>query len=168
MTGADVLLLPGEPDPSVVRLMIFEVPAARALTRRQNNGDECVWCSAAEGLPPLCGPSAWRPHGCAPCRQIRVTYLRAYLAWKGHAQDCEPCRTEWCPDGWGLALAHGIAYEVAGKEEPVYCACGCPLSRTSRRLRPYVTDCLTGPRYSHTGPCTNPGAPASADEGTRR
>lgn len=169
MTGADVLLMTGEPyDPEVARLMIYEAPGSWDLTWRQNHGQECVWCRATgedAGLAPLGGAGGWRPYGCAPCRQVRSTFLRAYLAWKGHVQDCEPCRTVWCPDGWGLALAHEIAYEVTGKREPVFCACGCPLPLTSRRLRPYVETILISLRYSHTGPCHGPevSVPASGE-----
>ena len=167
MTGADVLLISGEPyDPEVARLILYEVPGAHYLTRQQNHGEACVWCAAtgpAAGLVSLGGAGGWRPYGCAACRQVRITYLRAFLAWTRHVRDCEPCRIAWCPDGWGLALAHEIAYEVTGRAEPVYCACGCPILLTSRRLRPYVANSLISLRYSHTGPCCSREVPAAGD-----
>ncbi|MFJ9379382.1 hypothetical protein [Streptomyces sp. NPDC101455] len=163
MTGADVLLLGSEPnDPDVMRLLICEVPAARALTRHQNHGEACVWCGERDSLAPLGGAYGWRPHGCPLCRRVRLTYLSAYVSWKRHVRDCEPCRIEWCPDGWSLALGHGIAYEVTKKPEPVHCACGCPLPLTSRRLRPYTENDVGGPRYSHTGPCRSGSDPGPA------
>ncbi|MFJ9376577.1 hypothetical protein [Streptomyces sp. NPDC101455] len=173
MTGADVLLLSDGPhDPDVTRLVIYEVPAARDLTRRQNNGEACVWCNAEDGLEPLGGASGWRPHGCPPCLQLRLEYLHAYTVWRRHVQDCELCRTVWCPDGWRPFLAHQIAYSLIStpgpKADPVFCACGCAVPLASRRLRPYVETPLSGPRYSHTGPCTDPGVLASVDEGPRR
>lgn len=173
MTGADVLMISGGPyDRDVARLMIQEVPAAVRLTRQQNHGEACVWCEAAgEGihLAPLGGASGWRPHGCSDCGRARFTFVRAYLAWRRHLLDCESCRTEWCPDGWSLALDHQLAYEATGKAGRVFCACGCPLALTSRRLRPYVaTAILFHLRYSHTGPCHGREMAAPADEGTER
>lgn len=169
MTGADVLLIPGEPyDPDVARLMIYTVPAARALTRRQNDGYECVWCAAADGLAPLGGAHNWKPHGCAPCRKAWSTYLRAYVAWKRHLQECEPCRTVWCPDGWGYALSHELAYKATGKQQVIYSACGCPFAPSSSRLRPDIVNPVTNLSYGHTGPCRAPGTPSPEGEGATR
>ncbi|WP_405994943.1 hypothetical protein [Streptomyces sp. NBC_00986] len=173
MTGADVLMMSGASyDPEAARLLIQEVPGAVYLTRQQNHGEACVWCEAAgEGvaLAPLGGTGGWRPHGCAACRQARLTYVCAYLAWRRHVLDCESCRTAWCPDGWSPALAHQIAYAATGRKARVFCACGCPLALTSRRLRPYVvTTILFSLRYNHTGPCHTPERPAPAGpEGTQ-
>ncbi|MBK3575146.1 hypothetical protein JHN63_15255 [Streptomyces sp. MBT65] len=174
MTGADVLLIGGEPyGPDVARLLIQEVPSAVYLTWQQNHGEVCVWCGKVGGedvaLAPLGGARGWRPHGCTECRQTRLTYVSAYLVWRRHVLDCESCRTAWCPDGWSPALAHQIAYAATGKKGRVFCACGCPLALTSRRLRPYVETILFSLRYSHTGPCHRPEAAAagrarSADE----
>lgn len=158
MTGADVLMMSGASyDPEVARLLIQEVPGAAYLTRQQNHGEACVWCSKAAGedapLAPLGGVGGWRPHGCPACRQARLTYVCAYLAWRRHVLDCESCLTAWCPDGWSPALAHQIAHAATGRRGRVFCACGCPLALTSRRLRPYVETILFSLRYSHTGPC---------------
>ncbi|MFJ2162591.1 hypothetical protein [Streptomyces sp. NPDC087856] len=174
MTGADVLLTSDEPwDPDEARLMIQEVPAAERLTRQQNRGESCVWCGQAadEGmdLTRLGGGLGWWPHGCAACGQLRITYVRAYLAWRRHVLDCQSCRTEWCPDGWSPALTHQIAHAATGKAARVLCACGCPLALTSRRLLPYVeTNILFHLRYSHTGPCHGRDMAAPVDEGTER
>lgn len=167
MTGPDVLLMVGEPhDPEVARLLIYEVPAARDLIRRQNNGDACVWCHVEDGLTPLGGAYNWRPHGCAPCRQARIRFLRAYVAWREHVQGCERCQGTWCPDGWALALDHNAAHELADKKPLLHCACGCAFPLVSLRFRPYTEHRIGGPRYSHTGPCLRPvGATVGKAEG---
>lgn len=163
MTGADVLMIGGEPyDPDVARLLIFEVPAARALTRRQNQGGACVWCGATEDLETLGAGSVWRPQGCPSCRQVRARYLRAYLAWKRHVQACTECRVESCSQGLVLGLAHQEMYEATGKGRPVICACGCPVALESLRLRPYFAESLISLRYSHAGVCGAPEVPAPA------
>jgi hypothetical protein len=172
VTGADVLLISGEPyDREVARLMLQEIPGAAYLTRAQNHGDACVWCSKVDSegaaLAPLGGAGGWRPYGCTDCRTVRLTYVRAYADWRRHVLDCESCRTTWCHDGWSLALTHKIAYEATGKSGRVVCACGCHLSRTSRRLRPYV-ETMFHLRYSHTGPCHGREMAAPAVEGPER
>jgi hypothetical protein len=168
MTGPDVLLLVGEPHgPEVARMLICEVPAGRDLTWEQNRGQACVWCRGSgehARLSPLGGAHGWRPYGCASCTKARVKFLHAYVAWRAHVQGCEPCQGAWCPDGWSLALDHNEAYEIADKKPVLHCACGCAFTLGSLRFRPYTEHTIGGPRYSHTGPCLRPGAPAAGDE----
>ncbi|MFJ9895223.1 hypothetical protein ACIQPR_18100 [Streptomyces sp. NPDC091280] len=171
MTGADVLLIGGEPHEPEALPLIYEVPRASDLTWQQNHGQSCVWCGEGAGLAPLGGAGGWRPYGCAPCRQIRIAFLRAFVTWRRHLPECEQCSGTsgtWCRDGWYLALAHNEAHEAAGKPELVRCACGCALPLTSLRIRPYIENTVGRPRYSHTGYCLRPGRPVPAEEVEQR
>lgn len=145
-------------DPLRQLLLMHEVPRFSELSPAQRIGEACAWCSTvADGdMVDLGGALGWQPRGCPRCYAGHHDFVRTYLDWAAHRDDCDDCGLARCDSAEQLAVAHRGARTAARKPVSVRCAdCKASVHLSRRRIapRPWLGEHGLYLIYAHMGPC---------------